>query len=170
MIVGGQTSARAFTIIDYHQLSLTIMRRLTRALSLLRKRKSPGMVSSLPPHKKKAQHFLKEGYRKTSTMTPHLVIVFCSLLPIPLKHRDCSLFLKLNSSFAWEIDWFNCLGLSIQRSFAFALVLLYNYITSVILLILSFSDSSSVVIFVSSCEKTKNYDVKSLIISDRIIL
>ena len=32
MIVGGQTSARALTIIDYHQLSWTIMRRLTRAL------------------------------------------------------------------------------------------------------------------------------------------
>ena len=32
MIVGGQTSARALTIIDYHQLSLTIMRCLTRAL------------------------------------------------------------------------------------------------------------------------------------------
>ena len=34
MIVGGQTSARALTIIDYHQLSLTIMRRLTRDLVL----------------------------------------------------------------------------------------------------------------------------------------
>ena len=34
MIVGGQTSARALTIIDYHQLSLTIMHRLTRALDL----------------------------------------------------------------------------------------------------------------------------------------
>ena len=30
--VGGQTSARFLSIIDYHQLSLTIMRRFTRAL------------------------------------------------------------------------------------------------------------------------------------------
>ena len=30
---GDQTRARVLTIIDYHQLSLTIMRRLTRALA-----------------------------------------------------------------------------------------------------------------------------------------
>ena len=32
MMVAGQTSKRVLTIIEYHQLSSTIMRRLTRAL------------------------------------------------------------------------------------------------------------------------------------------
>ena len=47
MIVGGQTGARALAIIDHHQLSLTIMRRLTRALDFL-KRDFPRCAWSIP--------------------------------------------------------------------------------------------------------------------------
>ena len=45
MIVGGQTSARALTIIDYHQLSLTIIRRLTRALRIVISRNISAVLS-----------------------------------------------------------------------------------------------------------------------------